>query len=72
MLAIHPDQVEIINRAFTPSAEELQRARRIVELFEASPGSGTLALDGVMLDLPHLQQARRILARAEAQTQVGN
>jgi citrate lyase subunit beta/citryl-CoA lyase len=66
MLAIHPEQVEIINRAFTPSAEELQRARRIVELFEANPGSGTLALDGVMLDLPHLQQARRILARAAA------
>lgn len=71
MLAIHPDQVDIINRVFTPSAEELERARRIVELFAASPGSGTLALDGVMLDLPHLQQARRILARAEAQTQEG-
>jgi citrate lyase subunit beta/citryl-CoA lyase len=66
MLAIHPEQVDIINRAFSPSAEELQRARRIVELFEANPDAGTLALDGVMLDLPHLQQARRILARAAA------
>lgn len=66
MLAIHPEQVDIINRAFSPSAEELQRARRIVELFEANPNAGTLALDGVMLDLPHLQQARRILARAAA------
>lgn len=65
-LAIHPDQVEIINRCFTPSSEEVQRARRVVELFEANPGAGTLALDGVMLDLPHLAQARRILARATA------
>lgn len=64
-LAIHPDQVEIINRAFTPSAAEIERARRIVALFEANPGAGTLALDGAMLDLPHLVQARRILQRAE-------
>jgi citrate lyase subunit beta/citryl-CoA lyase len=63
-LAIHPDQVEIINRAFTPSAEEVARARRIVDLFEASPGAGTLALDGQMLDRPHLLQARRILQAA--------
>ena len=62
-LAIHPDQVEVINRAFTPSAEELEHARQVVALFEANPGAGTLALDGVMLDAPHLQQARKILAR---------
>ena len=66
MLAIHPAQVEVINRAFTPSAEEVERAQRIVDLFAAHPGAGTLALDGAMLDLPHLQQARRLLARAEA------
>lgn len=65
-LAIHPDQVEVINRSFTPSAEEVERARRIVELFEANPGAGTLALDGSMLDLPHLRVARRILALAAA------
>ena len=61
-LAIHPDQVEVINRAFTPSPEELERARRIVALFEANPGAGTLALDGAMLDLPHLLQAKKILS----------
>jgi len=66
-LAIHPDQVEVINRCFTPSAEEIERARRIVELFDANPGAGTLALDGHMLDLPHLRQARRILAMAAAE-----
>lgn len=65
-LAIHPDQVEIINRCFTPSQEEIERARRIVELFAANPGAGTLALDGSMLDLPHLLQAQRILALAAA------
>jgi citrate lyase subunit beta/citryl-CoA lyase len=63
-LAIHPDQVEVINRCFSPSAEEIERARRIVELFDANPGAGTLAMDGQMLDLPHLRQARRILAMA--------
>jgi len=65
-LAIHPDQVGVINRCFTPSAEEIERARRIVELFEANPGAGTLALEGSMLDLPHLRQAQRILELADA------
>jgi citrate lyase subunit beta / citryl-CoA lyase len=70
-LAIHPDQVEVINRCFMPSQKEVARARRIVELFEANPGVGTLALDGVMLDLPHLQLARRILARSAAAHESG-
>jgi citrate lyase subunit beta/citryl-CoA lyase len=65
-LAIHPAQVDVINETFTPDADEIARARRIVELFAANPGVGTLALDGVMLDIPHLKQARRILAMAEA------
>ena len=65
-LAIHPDQVDVINEAFTPSADEIARARRIVALFDANPGVGTLALEGAMLDIPHLKQARRILATAAA------
>lgn len=64
-LAIHPDQLEVINQAFTPSAEEIERARRIVALFDANPGAGTLALDGTMVDLPHLVQARKILSLSE-------
>ncbi|MCH8058343.1 MAG: CoA ester lyase [Proteobacteria bacterium] len=64
-LAIHPDQVAIINSAFTPSEEDIIQARRIVELFEANPGAAVLSLDGVMLDIPHLKQARNILAMAE-------
>lgn len=67
-LAIHPAQVEVINRMFTPTGEEIARARRIVELFEANPGAGALALDGVMLDQPHLLQARKILDLAEGGT----
>ncbi len=60
-IAIHPEQVEIINEAFTPSDEELAQARRIVRAFEADPQAGTLAIDGVMVDRPHLVQARRTL-----------
>jgi citrate lyase subunit beta/citryl-CoA lyase len=63
-VAIHPAQVEIINQAFTPSEAELAWSRRVVELFEANPGLGTVGLDGKMLDMPHLKQARRVLASA--------
>ena len=64
MLAIHPAQVALINAAFLPSAEELQRASQIVELFDANPGAGTIGMDGKMIDRPHLVQARRILELA--------
>lgn len=66
-IAIHPAQAEVINRAFTPSDEEVAYARRVVELFESNPGLGTIGLDGKMLDMPHLKQARNLLALA-AQT----
>jgi len=61
MLAIHPAQVDIINEAFMPSADEISRARNIVELFAANPGAGTLGMNGEMIDRPHWLQARRIL-----------
>lgn len=64
MLAIHPSQVEIINAAFTPDAEELARAQEIVDLFAANPGAGTIALRGAMLDRPHLARAQALLGRA--------
>ncbi|MGI9200393.1 MAG: HpcH/HpaI aldolase/citrate lyase family protein [Woeseiaceae bacterium] len=66
MLAIHPGQVEIINGAFTPTAEEIDRAEKILALFEANPGAGTLGLDGEMIDRPHLLQAQRLLDRKKA------
>ena len=63
MLAIHPDQVPIINAAFTPDEEELTQARAIVEAFAADPAAGALQVDGKMVDRPHLEQARRLLGR---------
>ncbi len=64
MLAIHPAQVEVINEAFTPSAEELASAQEIVDLFAAHPHAGTIGHKGVMLDRPSLARARAVLALA--------
>ena len=63
-MAIHPDQVAVINDAYTPAAAEVAHAQRVVDAFAASPGTGVVGLDGTMLDMPHLKQARRILALA--------
>lgn len=60
-IAIHPDQVATINEAYSPTEAELSHARRVVEAFAAQPSAGTLSLDGVMYDMPHLKQARRTL-----------
>ncbi len=65
MLAIHPAQVAVINEAFTPTSAEFAHAERVVATFDANPGCGAVALDGKMLDAPHLKQARRILASRE-------
>lgn len=61
-LAIHPDQVAGIRRAFAPSEADVALARRIVAAFDGNPGLGTIGLDGKMYDIPHLKQARRTLA----------
>lgn len=61
--AIHPQQVDIINRTFTPGAEAVARAQRIVEAFRAEPGKGAIAIDGRMHDRPHLRAAQLVLAR---------
>ena len=63
-LAIHPDQVATINAAFTPSKNDVAHAQAIVTAFEAEPDAGVLAVDGRMVDRPHLVQARRVLDRA--------
>jgi len=65
MLAIHPAQVDVINRAFVPTAAELDRAEKIVALFDGNPGAGVLGMDGEMIDRPHLVQAKRILQLAK-------
>jgi citrate lyase subunit beta/citryl-CoA lyase len=64
-LAIHPDQVEVINRAFTPSAEEIGRARAIIDAFARNPGAGVLGVDGEMVDRPHVRRAERLLQRVK-------
>lgn len=63
-MAIHPDQVPIINAAFTPAPAEVEEARAIVALFAQSPGAGALRFGNRMVDRPHLLRAERILGRA--------
>ncbi|GLV26610.1 HpcH/HpaI aldolase/citrate lyase family protein [Sphingobium sp. Cam5-1] len=63
MMAVHPDQVPVINAAFTPSEDEIARAQAVVDAFAANPGAGVLTLDGKMIDRPHLKKAQALLAR---------
>jgi len=65
---IHPNQVSAVQKAFTPSAEEIKYAKRVVETFETSQreGKGAYALDGKMIDMPLLKTARKVLDRARA------
>ena len=62
--AIHPNQVAIINAAFSSSKEEIANARAIVAAFEAEPDAGVLSVGGKMVDRPHLLQAKRVLKRS--------
>jgi citrate lyase beta subunit len=64
---IHPDQVAIVNRVFSPTTEELERARRVIDAYEhaRAHGRGVVALDGEMIDLPVVERARRVLAETE-------
>lgn len=65
-LAIHPAQVAAINAAFSPNADDIAHARRVVAAFADNPGAGAVGLDGKMLDRPHLKQAEALLSRAAA------
>jgi citrate lyase subunit beta / citryl-CoA lyase len=60
-MAIHPAQIPVINDAFSASEDELAWARRVVAVFAENPEAGTIALDGKMVDKPHLTLARRLL-----------
>ena len=62
-MAIHPAQVAVINAVFTPSPEEVEKARAVMKAFAADPSAGVVAIDGVMYDRPHLRRAERLLAR---------
>ncbi len=65
---IHPNQVEAVQEAFTPSAEAIEYAQRVVNAFAASQkeGRGAFALDGKMIDMPLLKNAQNVLDRAKA------
>ena len=65
-IAIHPAQVPIINEVFTPTPAAVAHARAIVAAFDANPGKGAVAIEGVMYDRPHLARAGRVLARAKS------
>lgn len=66
MLAIHPAQVDVINAAFTPTAEEIAEAQAIVDLFAANPGVGAIGYKGGMLDRPYLSRAEQVLRQVGA------
>ncbi len=65
---IHPNQVPVVQEAFTPSDSAIEYAKRIVESFESSQkgGRGAYALDGRMIDMPLLKNAQKVLDRAKA------
>jgi citrate lyase subunit beta/citryl-CoA lyase len=66
-MAIHPAQVAVINEVFTPSAAEIAKAQAVIAAFAATPGVGVVGIDGLMYDRPHLERAKRLLARASNQ-----
>lgn len=63
--AIHPAQLPVINAAFTPTPEELERAQRVVAAYDAAVarGEGAVAVNGQMVDPPVAERARALLAR---------
>jgi citrate lyase beta subunit len=65
--AIHPAQAPIINRAFSPSKEEVAEATRIVDAFDAA-SDGAITVDGRMVDAPIVERARAVLAAAKRRT----
>ena len=62
---IHPNQTPVVNRAFSPTPEEIDRAQRLVQAFEEqqAAGAGAFTFEGKMVDMPMLVAARKVLAR---------
>ncbi len=65
---IHPDQLAVVNEIFSPTADEVAHARRVVAAYEdgVASGLGAVALDGEMLDPPIVERARRVLRTARS------
>ena len=71
---IHPSQVEIVNRVFSPAPEEVEEARQVVDAFEQegiAKGLAAIAVDGKMIDTPIYVRARRLLSWAQAHARRG-
>jgi malyl-CoA/(S)-citramalyl-CoA lyase len=65
--AIHPSQIELCNEVFTPSADEVKKARRIIEAMDqaAGEGRGAVSLDGRLIDLASIRMAEALLKKAQ-------
>ena len=72
--AIHPSQIEIINEAFSPSVADVEQARRVVEAFEeaARGGRGSTSLGGMVIDVPVVERARKLIDLASAISRRGS
>ena len=70
---IHPGQIAVVNEIFSPTAAELDQARRVVRAFEEGlgRGEGAVALDGQMLDAPVVERARRVLRASGSDAPAG-
>ena len=70
--AIHPSQIDIINLAFSPTAEEIREARRVIDSFADAEklGKGSTSLEGKMIDIPIVKRAKATLAHANQLTRV--
>ena len=68
---IHPSQIEVINRVFQPTEEELSQARRIVEVYEEAEkqGLGAVGMDGLVVDRPVYVRAQNLLEFVAPQTE---
>lgn len=65
---IHPGQVTIVNEEYTPGAEEVEYARKIIKLDQeaAASGRGSFSVDGKMIDIPVIVRAQKLIRRYEA------
>ena len=65
-ITIHPDQIEIVNQAFTPSEKAIDEAHALIAAFEEAEAQGKMAFSfqGQMVDVPHLKRAQQIIALA--------
>lgn len=70
---IHPSQIETCNAVYAPTAEEIARARAVIDAFAApeNAGKGVIKVDGKMTELLHLEEAKRVVAVAEAIAEMG-